>query len=206
MSRLRKKSGSGITDDYEYNTFVIHPRYGWLPHFTGLNPKQDFVAGVCLHWHDSVDSRVPNTAVAADLTKQTPSTMPVTHYYDVVKTCRDCDRLFLFFALEQKYWYEELGFPLESGCGHCPDCRRRRQHVARQRRRFEELYHVADRSTDQNLEMAETCLTLIEQSVFHKRQVCRVRMLLNRVSAVERVVSTRHAAIVQRLHCLESRR
>jgi hypothetical protein len=160
--------------------FVEHPRYGSRPKITGLNPRNDYYR-VFLHWHSGDESRIPNTAIEADLKRQSPATVPVTHYFDVRRVCRDCSQQFIFFALEQKHWYEELGFGLDADCVRCPVCRKKQQGVARMRHRYEELFHVSHRSPDQNLEMAECCLTLMEESIFHPRQTERVRMLLNRV-------------------------
>jgi len=105
----------------------------------------------------------------------------VTHYYDVKRECRDCNRPFIFFAQEQKHWYEELGFPLESDCVRCVECRKRQHGIALKRERYEQLFHVPNRTSDEDLEMAECCLSLIEASAFGNRQTQRVRMLLNRV-------------------------
>ncbi|MBI3927176.1 MAG: zinc-ribbon domain-containing protein [Armatimonadetes bacterium] len=162
-----------------YADFVAHPRYGRGPRITGLNVEEG--GDAFLHWHSPRSSRIPDTAVTADLTRQTRATVPVTHYFDVKRRCRDCDRPFLFFADEQKHWYEELGFGLESDCVRCAECRKRRQGIARLRERYEELHHVADRSPEEDLEMADCCLTLVEESVFSSKQLQRVRALLKRV-------------------------
>ncbi len=118
----------------------------------------------------------------ADLTRQTPATVPVTHYFDLQRTCRDCGRQFLFFAEEQKYWYEVLGFGLDSDCVRCADCRKKEQGIARDRETYEALFHVAEKTTEQSLEMAEACLSLIEANVFTAKQTQRVRTLLNAVA------------------------
>ena len=94
------------------------------------------------------------------------------------RTCRDCDKPFIFFAQEQKYWYEELGFPLESDCVRCFSCRKCQQAIALKRQRYEELFHIVERTVDESLEMADCCLSLIEASVFSSNQAERVRMLL----------------------------
>jgi hypothetical protein len=164
----------------EYETFVEHPRYGKRPRITGLNPKTDYLK-VFIHWHSPESCRIPGTAIKADLTKQAQATVPVTHYFDVKRSCRECDRPFIFFAEEQKHWYEELGFGLDSDCVRCSLCRRRQQGLARKRERYEELFHLVERNVEQNLEMADCCLTLIEKGVFHPRQAERVRMLINRI-------------------------
>jgi len=148
-----------------------------------MNPETVYGGDVFIHWHSSKECRIPNTAISADLSQQTPATVPVTHYYDVKRQCLDCGRSFLFFAEEQKHWYEELGFGLESDCVRCIVCRKKQQGLAHERERYEELFHVSDRTADECLEMAACCLTLIEANVFHRRQTERVRMLLNKISS-----------------------
>lgn len=166
----------------KYESFVDHPRYGRCPHITGLNPETDFERRVFLHWHSPRECRIPNTAIRADISRQVPATVAVTHYFDVVRKCRDCGKSFIFFAQEQKHWYEELGFNLESDCVRCVPCRKRQQGIDQARERYEELFQVGDRSAEQKLEMAECCLTLIENEVFHLRQTERVRILLNQAA------------------------
>ncbi len=162
----------------KYAQYVTHPRYGRWPRITGLNPRTDYLEGVFPHWHSPVERRIANTAILANLNLQTAATVPVTHYFDVKRKCRDCLKPFIFFAEEQQYWYEELGFALESDCVRCVQCRKRQQGVGRKRERYEELFHVTDRTVEQDLEMADCGLALVEEAVFHRRQLERVRMLL----------------------------
>jgi hypothetical protein len=192
----------------DYEDHAEHPRYGKAPRLTGLDPDPNSSA-VHLHWNtrhytqtqlreierllgwhptfpDDGTRMVRGTAVAADLARQTPTTVPVTHYYDIDKVCRDCGRRFVFFADEQKHWYEELGFPLEADAVRCPPCRKRLQQIARMRQRYEELLHLPNRTAEESLEMAECCLGLIEECIFHPRQTERVRGLLNSVPAERR--------------------
>lgn len=192
----------------QYAEFADHPRYGRRPHITGLNPDP-IRSDVQLHWnattHQEVvyqfesvlgkkwpygdfsayalGKRIPNTAIAADTTKQTRATVPVTHYFDLDRHCRDCQRPFIFFAQEQKYWYEELGFGLESDCVRCVECRKKQQGIARLRERYETLFHIENKTTEQTLQMAEACISLIESAVFTSRQLNRVGMLLNTIPA-----------------------
>ena len=162
----------------KYAQYVEHPRYGRRPRITGLNPETDYAGDVFLRWHLPTERRIPNTAIAANTSLQAPATIPVTHYFDVKKDCRDCGKPFIFFAEEQQYWYEELGFPLESDCVRCVPCRKTQQGTAAKRERYEELFHTTHLTVDQNLEMADCCLTLVDEQVFHRRQLERVRMLL----------------------------
>lgn len=173
----------------DYADYVEHPRFGKAPRFTGLDPNPND-PGVNLHWRTSYHPTllIPGTAIKADLSRQTESPAPVTHYYDLDRTCVDCHRKFLFFAEEQKFWYEELGFPLDSDSVRCTACRKRlqhiahaRRHVAPTRRRYEQLFALDSRGVEETLEMVDCCLTLIEEAEFSPRQCERVRMLLKRV-------------------------
>lgn len=209
----------------EYADYVEHPRFGKAPRFTGIDPDPDSSA-VRLHWNahyytqaqlDEMErllgwqpsfpedgtGMVRGTAVAADLSKQTPATVPVTHYYDIDKICRRCGNRFIFFAQEQKHWYEELGFPLEADAVRCAPCRKRLQQIARNRERYEQLFHLPDRSAEETLEMADCCLTLIEEAVFHSRQTQHVRMLLKRVPD-ERRTDQRYLDLTARLARIEA--
>lgn len=187
----------------DYAGHVEHPRYGKAPRFTGLDPNPDS-SGVHLHPNTRILSKavlrvmksylgrgfkfpddgtrmVPGTAVAADVSRQARAAVPVTHYCDIDIVCRDCRRRFIFFADEQKHWYEELGFPLEADADRCPPCRKHLRHVAQTRLRYEELFHAQERTVGESLEMAGCCLLLVEEGIFHRRQMERVRMLLNRI-------------------------
>lgn len=158
----------------KYADFVDHPRYGPRPNLTGLNPQQ-FEKGVHLHWNGARGERIPNTAIEADLSRQTPTTAGITHYFDETRRCENCNRPFIFFAEEQKFWYEELGFNLNADCVRCFPCRQRQ----RTRTCYEVLFAKADKNADEHLEMAELCLTFIEARTFTVKQLPHVRRLLN---------------------------
>jgi hypothetical protein len=147
--------------------------------------------------------RIPNTAIPADLSRQTPATVAATHYFDLDRMCCDCGRRFIFFAEEQKHWYEELGFGLESDCVRCVECRKREQGLAQKARRYEELFHEPNRTAEQNLEMAECCVVLMESSIFGLRQTQRVRKLLNKVADdVDPTVRSRCEELAARVRLL----
>ncbi|MDB5335271.1 MAG: hypothetical protein JWN70_890 [Planctomycetaceae bacterium] len=197
-----------ISDDDKFAAYVDHPRYGRGPRYTGLNP--DCLApDVSLHWnstshreiaqrfqaltgqtwrvadqwfHTTEVKRIPGTAVVADLTRQSRATVQVTHYFDLDRICRDCSRPFIFFADEQKYWYEELGFGLDSDCVRCVACRKPRQVIAQRLKQYNKLLNLPVRGIDENVELADCCLSLIESSVFTPKQLQRVRALIKRVS------------------------
>ena len=95
-------------------------------------------------------------------------------------------RSFIFFAEEQKYWYEDLGFDLSANCVDCCACRKSEQRRRALLRRYEELFHVSDRSVEENLEMARLTLDLIEEGTVTTKRLETVRMLLNRVPPEQR--------------------
>jgi hypothetical protein len=123
----------------------------------------------------------------------------------IVQQCLDCGRPFIFFADEQKHWYEDLGFGLYSNCVRCVPCRKRQQGIARQRERYEDLFHVPNRTAEETLEMADCCLSLIETGTFSSRQTERVRMLLNKIAdTIDANVVTRCNEVRARLRSLEA--
>jgi hypothetical protein len=215
----------------KYTEYADHPRYGRRPKITGLNPDP-LDREVNLHWialsleetaariellsghkweHGDLASyardmkRIPNTAIPADRTRQTAAVVPVTHYFDVDRMCLDCARRFIFFAEEQRHWYEELGFGLESDCVRCVDCRKRQQGLAQKRQRYEDLFHKPDRTGEESVEMAEYCLLFIESSIFSKRQTQRVRLLLNNVAnAPDDTLRVRCAELLARVRTIEA--
>lgn len=182
----------------EFAGYVEHPRYGRYPRITELNLDSPAFQ----HWKLKRNRYVPNTAVEANLDRQTPAAMALSHYFDLRKVCCDCKRPFLFFAEEQKHWFEDLGFGLDSDCVRCVPCRKKEQGIARKRERYEELFHVADQTVPQTLEMIDCCLALIESNVFNIRQTERVRMLLKRVPEEQRS-SEEFRDLVLRLEAVE---
>jgi len=65
-----------------------------------------------------------HTAVRADPGKQNCSICPRYWYLDAIFLCARCDAEFLFSAAEQRTWYEEYGFWVDSRPTHCLVCRR----------------------------------------------------------------------------------
>ena len=105
----------------EYADYVENPRYGREPRITGFDPPEQPDMGI-LHWIFPPESRIPNTGILADPNRQKVTSFPMFYYFDQKKICNDCQRPFLFFAEEQKFWYEELRFDLNSTCIHCFPC------------------------------------------------------------------------------------
>jgi hypothetical protein len=162
----------------DYAGFVEHPRYGTGPRVTGLDVADSPDGRVYCHWHSPPGVRVPSTAVAADVSRQAEATLHVTHYFDAKRVCRKCERPFLFFAEEQKHWYEDLMFPLEADCLDCPPCRKDEQRLRATRQKYDALLTKTARTPTDTLELVECGLLLIESVVFSVKLVPKLRGLL----------------------------
>lgn len=80
--------------------------------------------------------------IPGDITKQN-ATDAVYGFYDSytdqLLTCRKCNRKFYFFAAEQKYWYENLGFWVDARCVNCFECRLATHKVKKLQKEYELL-------------------------------------------------------------------
>jgi len=189
-----------------YGDFVEHPRHGKGPRLTGLDVFDTPDGRVYCHWHSPPGVRVPNTAVPADVARQAPATIPVTHYFDVRRVCRKCGRPFLFFAEEQKYWYEDLRFPLEADCLECVPCRKDEQQLRLIRRKYDALRAETVRTEADTLELVACGLVLVESSVFSKRILPKLRGVLKPLLANREGPSyTQAQALVSRINGVAAR-
>lgn len=102
---------------------VPHPRYGAMPRFTDAAPRGD-LARPLPHYRYTAATVIDGTVVVADLRRQAAATVAAPYYLDVRQRCRGCARPFIFYAEEQRHWYEELGFSLDAWCDRCVPCRK----------------------------------------------------------------------------------
>ena len=65
-----------------------------------------------------------DSAIRADISKQNFSVCPRHWYIDAVFECCDCKKDFTFSANEQKFWYEERQFWIDSKPKRCVSCRK----------------------------------------------------------------------------------
>jgi len=213
----------------KYESYAKHPRYGQRPRRTGLNPsphdgnvrlhpnattvheiqKNAARAGVKLPFLEQLvrispkePTRIPGTAIKANPEKQNHPTVPVSHYYDIEKVCRNCERHFIFFAEEQKHWYETLRFPLDSDCVRCLDCRKTEQFLSRNRSAYERLVNSKHRDWKDNLKMAKSALTLVENGVFGSKVLQKIRRLLKTVPDSEKI-NIGYEPLLKRLSLVE---
>lgn len=113
-------------------TYVDHPRYGSRPILSGERWTEGEIRRA--FWAYGSVQFFPETAITADITRQNYGYCPRRVYVDIARNCKTCSRPFLWFALEQKFWFEELGFFVDAQCHHCQGCRRS-QHLLRARRK-----------------------------------------------------------------------
>jgi hypothetical protein len=99
---------------------VRHPRYGAAPIASGLELPPAEVTR--LFGIAKTDRIFPHTAIAADTARQHYTITPHRYYVDILRNCQQCRRPFFFFAREQQYWYETLGFNVHANTLDCPDC------------------------------------------------------------------------------------
>lgn len=96
-------------------------------------------------FHGAVSMDYP-TAVRADFTKQDYSVCPRHWYIDATFRCQDCGKDFLFSAEEQRFWYGERKFYVDSRPVRCPECRKKE----RTRRAAAQMANRNDQSADQD--------------------------------------------------------
>jgi hypothetical protein len=134
--------------------------------------------------------RVPDTAIAADVAKQSAATVPVTDYFDARRVCRKCERSFLFFAEEQRFWYEELGFPLEADALECVSCRRDERRLRATREEYEALLASPSRTEAETFRLVGCAVVLVETGVCATKLVSRLHALLKPMLADSQGPST----------------
>ena len=136
---------------------VPHPRFGNKPRASGCAAA---VVAAREEWGEYFRDLVfPETAILGDSSKQNYSVSPRKYYVDTKKTCRDCGRYFIFFAEEQRHWYEDLSFFVDADCVRCPECRKAERTV---RLRFDRYSRsIKEASLDD-----DSLATLVDDAVF----------------------------------------
>ncbi len=103
--------------------------------------------------------------------------MGPTMYFDILKTCVDCRRHFIFYAAEQKHWYEDLGFSTAADCVRCVDCRKLRQSDERSHADYQRLLSMGRKSLEDLSSFVNAALDLHRQGKLKSFE--KVRAILN---------------------------
>lgn len=138
--------------------YVDHPRYGNQPipsHFDFTNEEIDHA-----HWRYRWLRYFAHTALPANIEKQNFSTFPRRIYVDIEERCQICKRSFLFFALEQRYWFETLKFYVDAHAVKCPECRQCENRIKSKAMRYQKLLQTENRSEDETAELKQIALDL----------------------------------------------
>lgn len=190
----------------KYDDFAEHQWYGKRPLFTDLKPKMTTADQFALPTRCGGNKRVEGTAVAADMSKQSKRSYSVKYYMDEIHQCVDCRRQFIFFAREQKYWFEELQMPIEVIGRRCFECRNTARKPKAEMKQYAVLKHLNDPTLEEVKFMASFCLSQLEAEVFHQNQIQTLRAYLNKLEKMNDDDGETTRFIVDfriRLHCFE---
>jgi hypothetical protein len=91
------------------------------------------------------------SAVRANAARQNCSICPRYWYVDTIFPCDRCASEFTFSAAEQRIWYEEYGFWIDSLPKHCLACRREFRELKALRQQYDRSVEEALGSTDPEL-------------------------------------------------------
>src|SRR5262245_5791275 len=91
------------------------------------------------------------SAVRADPDRQNCSICPRYWYVDAIFPCDRCESEFTFSAAEQRVWYEEYGFWIDSLPRHCLTCRRELRELKAARQEYDCGVEDALKSADPEL-------------------------------------------------------
>ncbi len=69
---------------------------------------------------------------------------PYLAYSDIGHRCSDCGEKFVFTKHEQRFWYEELGFWVQSRPKQCVACRQKRRTTAEANTRLQQAIAELD--------------------------------------------------------------
>ena len=172
---------------------VPHPIYGTEVRSSGLKVSAQEVRDS--FWRYPLETVFPESAVAADTSKQKYSMYPRPYYVDALMNCNECTRPFLFFAEEQKYWHEELQLYVDAWCNHCPKCRKERQIVQQAFQRYSELISIEAKSDVQLKQLVNDAVLLWQEGIIKNEQ--KLRQIKNQ--AIRQIPNTDSARAIKTL-------
>ncbi|KHD11347.1 hypothetical protein PN36_20450 [Candidatus Thiomargarita nelsonii] len=140
--------------------YVCHPRYGDKPTISGNTFSIEQIKQA--YWGYRRESFFPESAIKADIERQNYSIYPKKLYVDMERQCTQCNRQFIFFAAEQKYWYETLGFYIDADCVKCIDCRKKEQKIKKMMLDYEELLKKSNKTAKETSRLKNIALELFQ--------------------------------------------
>jgi hypothetical protein len=140
--------------------YVNHPRYGDKPIKSGISFSREIIERS--YWRYSSLKYFPESVIEANVENQNYTIYPRQLYVDIEAQCETCKRAFIFFALEQKHWFEELGFYVDAHCIHCIECRKKDQEIRLLNKRYQSLISKNDRTNQEAGELKNIALELYQ--------------------------------------------
>ena len=98
------------------------------------------------------------TAIEGDPSRQNYSVCPRYWFVDVTCICGICRSRYVWSATEQKTWFEEWKFWVDSRPRHCQQCRRRRRQQKNARKEYDAIVEQARVGSDPELKKRVVCL------------------------------------------------
>lgn len=191
VKRVKHVPGSGPERDVL--DLVPHPRYGTAVVPSGCTATAEDIRSSFYGYSDR--TIYPESAILADFSRQNFTTFPRGYYVDMLAVCRTCARPFLFFAREQKYWYEDLHFYIDTDCVHCSACRAASHEHRDRLRRYAEHVGRDDLDLNQLAILVGDAVFLWQAGTLHDEQ--KLRWLRN--LARRRIPQDRATASIDRL-------
>ena len=157
---------------------VPHPRYGSEPLASGVRgiSLEEILRG---YWAYKIEEIYPESVLIADTSKQNYSVFPRECYVDMRRTCRSCKRPFIFFAAEQKHWFEVLRFYVDADCVHCPACRVQRRAAKQAVEHYAELITISQPNQDELQQLVDASVALLSQGILKSRSRSRLGHIKN---------------------------
>lgn len=154
---------------FQEKMYVEHPRHGRFPHVSGeVIPEHEIRKGHRYYRSAKIFSR---SVITADITKQNYAMYPRTFYVDMEEKCVACGSEFIFFALEQKHWFEELGFYIDSRCVRCCHCRGKENEIKKFHKQYQDLLKIDNRSETENKKLKKVALELYQRGVIKNTEL-----------------------------------
>lgn len=128
-----------------------------------------------------IESR-PGSAIKANIDKQNYTVCPRYWYVDAKFKCGICEKEFWWTAKEQKVWFEEYGFYVDSLAMNCLECRKNQRLQKKLRQAYDSGIETALESSDIQLkkDMAETIDQLIAMNPELPEKIIERRKVLAR--------------------------
>ena len=158
---------------------VAHPRERQMSRRT--HGRAAHMSAADIHaktWYLHGETVIAETAVFANVALQNCPLFPRAIYVDLLKQCDTCHRPFLFYANEQRFWFETLRIPVDADCVNCPPCRKRAHRVKGCLDRYAKTLHAPRLDAKAMKTFVDDTLFLLEEGLV--RNLSRLGAIKNR--------------------------